>query len=385
MTLVIAIVALAAWLYLLSARGAFWSTGQSDTVASAPPARWPHVVAVVPARNEAGGIANCIRSLLTQDYPGTFSIILMDDDSSDGTAQIAAGTASALGMQDRLTILQSARLPTGWTGKMWAVNQGTEAALHRLDAPDYLLLTDADIVHHSRSVSWLAAKAENDGLVLTSLMVKLRCESLAERIHVPAFVFFFQMLYPFSWVNQQASRTAAAAGGCMLVRAEALRAAGGIESIREALIDDCALVAKLKAQGPIWLGLTDRVRSIRPYPEFADFRAMVSRSAYAQLHYSPLWLIGTLVGMSLIYLAPPLLAVFAHGFASFTGFAAWLLMAVAFFPILRLYRLSPAWGFALPGIAFLYTLYTVDSAVQYMLGRGGTWKGRTQANVAARR
>jgi hopene-associated glycosyltransferase HpnB len=216
-------------------------------------------------------------------------------------------------------------------------------------------------------------------LALTSLMVKLRCESLAERALVPAFIFFFQMLFPFSWIKQATAATAGAAGGCMLVRAETLRQAGGIEAIRNALIDDCALAAILKARGPIWLGLTERAHSIRRYPDFADIGRMVSRSAYAQLGYSPLLLLGTLAGMGLTYLAPPLLALAASGLARELGFVAWLLMAIALQPTLRFYRVSPLWGIGLPAIAFCYTLFTFDSALQFARGKGGLWKGRVQA------
>jgi hopene-associated glycosyltransferase HpnB len=228
----------------------------------------------------------------------------------------------------------------------------------------------------------LAARAQAGGLVLTSLMVKLRCESLAEQASIPAFIFFFQMLYPFAWVNRPGSEVAAAAGGCMLVRADALAKAGGIESIRTALIDDCALAKALKAQGPIWVGLTERVRSIRPYPDFSDIRRMVARSAYAQLRYSPLLLAGTVAGMLLTYLAPPLLAVFASGAARAIGLVTWILMAIAFIPTLRFYRLPLYWSLALPAIACLYMLFTLDSAYQYVRGRGGSWKGRAQANVS---
>ena len=235
-------------------------------------------------------------------------------------------------------------LPAGWTGKLWAVKQGIDAAMASPQPPDYLLLTDADIVHDPDSVRRLAAHAQADGLVLTSLMVKLRCESFAERVSIPAFIFFFQMLYPFSWVNRPGNAMAAAAGGCMLVRADALQKAGGIEAIRGALIDDCALAKALKKQGPIWLGLTDRVHSIRPYPDFADIRRMVARSAYAQLGYSPLVLAGTVLGMLLTYLAPPLFALFGSGAARVIGLVTWLMMAIAFQPTLRFYRLSPLVG-----------------------------------------
>jgi hopene-associated glycosyltransferase HpnB len=216
-------------------------------------------------------------------------------------------------------------------------------------------------------------------LVLNSLMVKLRCKSFAERAMVPAFIFFFEMLYPFAWINAREAATAGAAGGCMLVRADTLRQIGGIERIRDALIDDCALAAELKRNGPIRLSLTERARSIRPYPRFQDIRRMVSRSAYAQLHYSPLVLLGVVAGMGLTYLAPPLFAVAGEGWTRLAGLAAWLLMALGFQPTLRFYRVSPLWGIALPAIALCYTLFTLDSALQYARGKGGLWKGRVQA------
>jgi hopene-associated glycosyltransferase HpnB len=213
-------------------------------------------------------------------------------------------------------------------------------------------------------------------------MVKLRCESIAERMLIPAFVFFFQMLYPFFWVNRRDNATAAAAGGCMLVRPDALERAGGIEAIRDALIDDCALGARMNAQGPVWLGLTDRVHSIRPYPEFDDIRRMVVRSAYAQLGYSPLVLAGTASGMIVTYLAAPLLALFGSGFAQEAGILIWVMMALSFQPILRLYRLHPLWGIALPLIAYIYMVFTLESAYQHWRGRGGVWKGRVQADAS---
>jgi hopene-associated glycosyltransferase HpnB len=380
MTVLVASIALAIWLYLLCARGAFWLNTERDEPAPPMPASWPRVCAVVPARNEAASIGASIGALLRQDYPGEWSVVLVDDDSDDGTGDIARRAAGA--DAGRLTIVTSRTLPPGWTGKLWAVKQGVDAAMAMPQPPDYLLLTDADIVHEPDSLRRLVARAQANGLVLTSLMVKLRCESLAERAGIPAFIFFFQMLYPFAWVNRPASTVAAAAGGCMLVRADALARAGGIEAIRTALIDDCALARALKAQGPIWLGLTDRVHSIRPYPDFDDIRRMVARSAYAQLRYSPLLLAGTVAGMLLTYLAPPLLALFASGAAQVIGIVAWALMTVAFMPTLRFYRVPLYWSLALPAIAFLYMLYTLDSAYQYVRGRGGSWKGRAQANLS---
>ena len=375
----LAAAALAVWLYLVFAHGGFWLCRERDDGAPPPPAIWPPVTIVVPARNEADAIAQSIASLLGQDYPA-LSVVLVDDDSDDGTADIARRAAANLGAADRLAIVTSRILPAGWTGKLWSVKQGIAAAT--ANSPKYLLLTDADIVHAGDTVRWLVAHAEAHALVLASLTAKWRCDNLAERFHIPAFIFFFQMLYPFRWVNRPDRKTAGAAGGCMLLRADALAAAGGIDVIRDALIDDCALAAALKRQGPIWLGLTERVHSIRPYTSWGDIRRMVARSAYAQLHYSPLMLIGTVAGMTLTYLVPPAMALFATGWAQVFGIAAWLLMALAFQPTLRFYRVSPLWGLALPAITFLYVLYTLDSAYQYAAGKGGTWKGRVQAKAS---
>ena len=375
----VATMVLAAWLYLVFARGGFWLGRERDDGKVQRPALLPPVVIVVPARNEAENIAQSVTSLLSQDYPA-LSLVLVDDDSNDGTADVARQAAAALGSAERLIIVSSRSLPAGWTGKLWAVKQGIEAAEQR--APKYLLLTDADIVHAPDTVSWLVGQAEKHGLVLTSLTARWRCEDLAERVHIPAFIFFFQLIYPFAWVNRPDYPMAAAAGGCMLVRADALRAAGGIAAIHGALIDDCALARELKKQGPIWLGLTDRVRSIRPYPGWGDIRRMVARSAYAQLGYSPLVLAGTIAGMALTYLVPPFLALFGSGLAQILGIVTWALMAIAFQPTLRFYRLSPLWGVALPAITFLFMLYTMDSAYQYAAGKGGAWKGRVQAKAS---
>src|SRR5262245_4398870 len=380
--LVVACIALAVWLYLLLARGAFWRCTERDDRTPAEPRAWPRVVAVVPARNEADHIAASIGSLLGQDYRGPWAVVLVDDDSEDGTTDAARRAAKS---DARLHVIAGLGLPAGWTGKLWALKQGIDAAMALPQPPDYLLLTDADIVHAEDSVSRLVARAEEKRLVLTSLMVKLRCESFAECVSVPAFIFFFQMLYPFACVNRPESGVAAAAGGCMLVRADVLRAAGGIDVIRGALIDDCALAKVLKARGPIWLGLTERVRSVRPYPALADIRRMVVRSAYAQLRYSPLLLVATLAGMVLTYVVPPFAAIFGSGAARIIGIITWVLMAVSFQPTLRFYRLSPLWGVALPAIALQYMLFTLDSAYQYVRGRGGSWKGRVQANASGPR
>jgi len=379
---VIAALALAIWMVLLFGRGGFWLCRERDDGPIGAPDRWPRVTAVVPARNEAEYIAASIGSLAAQDYPGAFSIVLVDDDSDDGTADIARGAATHLSAERSFILLRSRGMARGWTGKLWALQQGVEAASAAREVPDYLLLTDADIVHAPDSLRSLVARAERGSCVLTSLMAKLRCESLAERSHVPAFVYFFQMLFPFRWVNNEHNATSAAAGGCMLVQADALRQIGGIESIRGALIDDCSLAKKMRNTGPIWLGLTERVRSIRRYDDWGEVRRMISRSAYAQLNYSPWLLLGATLGMALTFLAGPLLALFGTGLARILGLLVWALMALSFQPMLRFYRVSPLWGLALPAVAAAYMLYTLDSAYRYLRGQGGQWKGRVQANAS---
>jgi hopene-associated glycosyltransferase HpnB len=318
--------------------------------------------------------------LLRQDYPGTFSITLVDDNSSDGTAGVAHRAARACGAEDRLTVLSGAPLPRGWTGKLWAVRQGIESATAQ--EPHYLLLSDADIVYAPEMLRWLAAFAVARGTMLTSLMVKLGCETFVERAMIPAFIFFFQMLYPFAWVNRRDGATAAAAGGCMLIHAATLREAGGIDTIRNALIDDCALARRLKTRGPIWLGLTARVDSIRRYPHWRDVADMVSRAAYAQLGYSPLLLAATVAGLVLTFLVPPVATIAGPNDVRLIGVTAWASMALLFQPTLRLYGVSPLWGLALPAIAFAYLLFTLNSALQFMRGRAGYWKGRFQAERA---
>jgi hopene-associated glycosyltransferase HpnB len=378
----VAAAGLAIWLYLVFGRGFFWRAAErdDDLGRAAAPAEWPSVTAIVPARDEAEVIAASIDSLLRQSYRGRFRVVLVDDQSTDGTADAARAAAVALRAADRLTVLEGTAPPAGWTGKLWALDRGFRFVEACSEPADYVLFTDADIAYREPdALARLVRGAEARGLVLTSLMVRLRCLSFAEKLLVPAFVFFFDMLYPFGWVNDRHSRVAAAAGGCMLVRRKALAKAGGLPAIRNALIDDCALAALLKREGPIWLGLTERVESLRPYPAIDDIRRMVARSAYAELRYSPLRLAGTLLGMALTYLAPPLLALFAEGPARYLGIVTWILMAAAFMPMLRLYRRSPLWGFALPLIAAFYTAFTVDSALQHWRGRGGAWKGRFQA------
>ncbi len=378
-TEILAVICVAVWVYLLSARGRYWLGSIKDTARTVgQPAQWPAVVAVIPARNESELIEETVGSLLRQEYPGKLAVIVVDDDSSDDTAA-AAMRAAAAASSRQLTVIRGKGLSSGWTGKLWALNQGIAAA--EVSRPEYLLLTDADIMHAPDTLAWLVTHSLAGRFTLTSLMAKLRCESLAERSHVPAFIYFFQMLFPFPWVCRSDSKVAAAAGGCMLVRADALANVGGIASIRNALIDDCSLAAKLKATGPIWLGLTDRVCSIRPYNTLADVRQMISRSAYAQLRYSPLLLAATTAGMAVTFIIPAMIAIFAAGVPRYLGLLAWLMMTLSFVPTLRFYRISPLWSIALPGIAALYLYYTLNSAYQYLRRRGGHWKGRVHVDV----
>jgi hopene-associated glycosyltransferase HpnB len=376
---------LVAWIYLLGFHGGFWRVARYDDLPAPTETDWPEVVALIPARDEAPNIGRCITSLLSQPYAGRFSIILVDDQSSDGTAAIATAAAAAIGASDRLTVIAGVTPPAGWTGKLWALKQGLTVLATRGTPPVYLLLTDADIVYSGDVLARLVTRAERDRLVMTSVMARLRCESLAERVLVPAFVFFFQMLYPFSFVARRDHRTAAAAGGCILARWDAYQAAGSVDAIRGALIDDCATGAMLKRQGPVWLGFSQHVISVRASESFREVGQMIARSAYAQLRFS-LWLLaGTLVGMAVVYLAPVALALFAAGPARFVALAAWLAMAVAFQPTLAYYRRSPVWGLLLPVIAAIYLGYTIASAYHYYTGRGGMWKGRAQAHLTETR
>jgi hopene-associated glycosyltransferase HpnB len=374
------------WLGLIAGRGGFWRAGirESDLASAGAPPVWPSVTAVVPARNEADMLGTTIPALLAQDYPGRLQVIVVDDQSTDGTAVVARAAADALGAGDRLTVLPGRPLPSGWTGKVWAMAQGA-SAVEAEAKPDYLLFVDADIGLGDDVLVRLAAFAERRNTVLTSLMARLRADNSAEKLLAPAFVFFFQKLYPFAWVNDPKRATAAAAGGCMLVRREALQRAGGLAAIRDAIIDDCALGALMKRQGPVWLGLAETVESRRGYPTLGEFGRMVSRSAYAELDYSPLKLAGTVAGMVALYLAPPLFALFGPGWpARLLGAATWAVMAAAYWPMLRFYRLSPLYAPALPAIAALYTGFTFISALRHWRGRGGEWKGRYQAAVGDR-
>lgn len=361
------------WVYLLVARGGYWLARERSRDDLPAPSHWPAIVAVVPARDEVDVIARAIKSLVGQDYPGAFRVVVVDDQSTDGTGDAVRKLADA-----RVQVLDGSPRPSGWTGKLWAVAQGV--AHVRSDAPcDYLWLTDADIAHAPHNLRAIVSRAENSNLVLVSEMAKLHCATWPERFLIPAFVYFFDMLYPFAWVNDPRDRTAAAAGGSMLVRQEALEKAGGIEAIRGEIIDDCALARLMKQQGNIWLGLSELCESIRPYKSMGEIGRMVSRSAYAQLSYSPVVLVGTLLGMFVLYAMPVLAALDPSGPAGLGGLLAWITLAISYQPMLRFYRLSPLWGLALPAIGIVYTAFTIDSALQHWRGQGGMWKGRAQA------
>ncbi|MGF1523833.1 MAG: glycosyltransferase [Leptolyngbyaceae cyanobacterium] len=380
------LLALLIWVGMLAFWGQFWRADQRlDTQDEYALAAWPAVAVVMPARDEAALIGFAVRSHLTQTYPGPLSVVLVDDQSTDETAAITTQVAEDLGKVDDLTVLSGTSLSAGWTGKLWAMEQGFQYLKQPPQRPDYVLFTDADIEHDAASVQQLVTKAEVEKLDLVSLMVRLRCQSFWETLLIPAFVFFFQMLYPFPWVNDPQKQMAAAAGGCALIRFGALERIDGLQAIRHALIDDCALGAAVKAGGPIWLGLSTTTRSLRPYPDLESIWNMVARSAYTQLHYSPWLLVGTVLGMLLVYLVSPL--GFAVGLAwgqpmlVVIGLAGWLMMAVAYWPTLQLYGGSPPLALALPAIALLYTLMTIDSARRHWAGQGGAWKGRVYSDI----
>ena len=372
---VIGIIAAAAWVYLITFRGGFWRVREDGATTGPMPMR--SIVAVVPARDEADVIGRAVGSLLSQDYAGAFRVILVDDHSSDATADVAREAAMQAGASDRLTVIASAPRPPGWTGKLWAVHQGVAAA--QMHSPDYLLLTDADIVHMPDNLAGLVARAEQGGYDLTSLMVRLHCASAWERLLIPAFVWFFFMLYPPCWVGDPRARTAAAAGGCMLVQRNALERIGGIDSIRGEIIDDCALARHVKAAGHVWLGMAAETRSIRPYGSWRPIWDMIARCAFAQLGYSATALIGMVLALLVIFVAPPLLLLSGSVAAMALGAAAWLAMSLAYLPMLRFYR-GPIWlAPLLPLIALFYSAATIGSAIAFWRGRGGRWKGRYQA------
>lgn len=375
---VIAVIPVLVWAWLLTARGGFWRVATRSPARPAPP-RPParRVVVLVPARNEAALIGAAIASLAQQSFNGVIHLILIDDESSDGTADAAAAAARACGASARLSVIRGTSLPPGWTGKLWALAQGIAAAA-RFD-PDYLLFTDADIEHDPHSLESLVADAEANQRDLVSRMVRLSTATAAERLLIPAFVFFFFMLYPPAWVAAPGRRTAAAAGGCILIRPQALARIGGLEAIRSGIIDDCALARAVKGSGGrLSLELARDIRSLRVYGSFAAIGAMISRSAFAQLRHSYLALAGTLLGLFLTFLLPPALLCCGDPLAACLGAAVLLLMSLAYLPMVRFYGLPSPWCLCLPLIVLFYVAAVLHSVAQYTRGRGGQWKGRAQ-------
>jgi hopene-associated glycosyltransferase HpnB len=358
----IAFLALAVWLYLIFAHGKFWQS--APELPPATPLEFPDVDIIVPARDEADTIGPVIGSLLAQDYGGNYRVILVDDNSNDGTAALAGAAAN-------LDIISLTSKPPEWSGKLWALSQGVAAG----HAP-VILFTDADIVHDPRHLSSLVAKLLQSGADMVSEMVRLNCASLAERALVPAFVYFFQMLYPFARVNDSSSSVAAAAGGTVLIRREALQRSGGIDAIKNALIDDVALAKSVKKSGRIFLGHSALAASIRPYPNFADIWHMISRTAFTQLRHSSILLVLALLGLTLVWLVPPAAALSGHGDVLVCGLSAWGASAVSYMPTLARYGLNRLWALALPLIAIFYMAATFGSALNYWRGRGARWKNR---------
>lgn len=373
----LAAIPFAIWLYLLFARGNFWQVRDDDTELK-PPKRWPPVVAIVPARDEAETIARSVTSLAKQNYPGESSVVVVDDHSSDGTAELARKAAKESGAARNVAVYSAGELPPGWTGKVWAMNEGLAAVRDR--APEYFLFGDADIEHGPDTLARLVCRAESDSLDLASLMVFLPAKTLPEKLLIPPFLYFFLMLYPPSWVADPKARTAAAAGGSILLRREALERIGGMAAVQNEVIDDCALAAAVKKSGgKVWLGLTRASVSLRRYASFAEIRDLIARVAFTELHYSFLLLLGSLAGLLVVYLLPWVV------FFAYPG-QAWLLvdttlalMAASFVATVKFYGLSWLWALTLPAAALFYAYATCVSAVRYWLGRGGLWKGRTQA------
>jgi hopene-associated glycosyltransferase HpnB len=368
------------WVVLTFLWGAFWqlSAFDEDTTPPAALSVWPRVVAIVPARNEADTIARTVESLAQQHYPGEFHLIVVDDHSDDGTATLAIDAAAKAQATNRVTILPAPQLQAGWTGKIWAMQQAVDRSITL--NPEYLWFTDADIVHAPDTLKRLVSRAETRKLDLASLMVLLQANSFPERLLIPPFLYFFLMLYPPRWIADPKSRTAGAAGGCVLLRRTMLERLGGFASMRAEVIDDCALARSVKcAGGTLWMGVTRKSVSLRSYKTFAEIRDLIARTAFTQLRYSLLLLLGTLLGMFLTYIVPPVFAFHTQPLVWRMSLAAWALLTISYLPTVRFHRLSPLWAPFLPVAAAFYSYATWLSAVRYWLGRGGQWKGRSQA------
>src|SRR5579885_800543 len=371
---------LAIWVYLVFARGNFWwlRDFDDDIAPHDELKRWPRVVAVVPARNEAATIGRAVKSLARQAYDGELSVVVVDDRSEDGTAEFARHAAMEAGAAERVQVREATPLPGGWTGKLWAVHEGVARAAET--SAEFYWFTDADVEHGPDTLRRLVSRAETGGLDLASLMVLLDARSTAERLLIPPFLYFFLKLYPPRWIADPKARTAGAAGGCMLIRREALESIGGIAAIRSEVIDDCALARAVKSSGGrIWMGVTRASASLRSYGGLGEIRDLIARTAFTQLRYSATALMGTVLGMLLTYIAPIAIAFAPGKSAAAGGIAAWVLMTVSFVPTLWHFRISRYWALLLPVAALFYTYATCVSAVRYWAGRGGEWKGRAQA------
>jgi hopene-associated glycosyltransferase HpnB len=381
---ILGIVTLAIWLHLFFGRGWFWRVKNFDANEdrAKPQVVFPKIVAVVPARNEAKTIGEVVTSLVRQDYWGAFFIVIVDDHSDDETAAIANRVSMEHGAEEKVRVVTASALPAGWTGKLWALNEGVVTA--DAEAPAFYWFTDADITHAPGTLRKLVARAKQDNFGLASLMVLLQAKTLPERALIPAFLYFFLMLFPPQWIADEDLSTAGAAGGCILLRREALDRIGGLASIRGEVIDDCALARTVKESGGrVWMGLTRESASLRAYGTFGEIRDLIARTAFTQLRYSTLFLAGTLAGMFLTYLAPVMLLFVHDSTVRLLGLLAWLLMTLSFLPTVRFYRLSAAWAPLLPLTALFYSYATWLSAVRYWMGKGGLWKGRAQAPKGA--
>jgi hopene-associated glycosyltransferase HpnB len=377
MLLALGVLTFAIWLYLLLGHGRFWRVSRHLPSKLLKQRSAYRIAIIVPARNEAEVIGRTITSLLNQRGDNSIHIFLVDDGSTDGTADIARQTAAQSNQSSLLTIIQAQPLAAGWTGKLWALQQGIERA--REFNPDFFLLTDADILHGKDNLSRLVAIAESGPYDLASFMVKLHCETLAEKFLIPAFVFFFLKLYPPAWIADRRHKTAGAAGGAILIRPQALDQAGGIAAIRNEIIDDCALAKRVKnSGGKIWLGLTENTVSLRAYNTFSEIERMIARTAFNQLKHSALMLLAALAGLAAMYLLPLILLASRDFLPMVLALNAWVLMICAYLPMVRFYRLNPLWALTLPFAAIFYMAATIDSAIQFWSGRGGEWKGRSQ-------
>lgn len=384
LALILASVSAVIWLYLALFRGRFWLANQRLSTEHAQLDTWPDIAIVIPARNEQGVIKPTLTSFQNQDYPGYLSIIVVDDNSEDGTVDDIKHSRDT-----KTELLQGRAVPAGWTGKLWALQQGIDEILLRKPLPAFFLFSDADIIHPKESVRQLVLHAEERALELVSLMVRLNCRSKWEMILIPAFVFFFQKLYPFPWINNPSCKTAGAAGGCILIRTATLLQAGGLEKIKNQVIDDCALAQLIKPHGSIWVGLTQEVISHRPYASLKEIWNMVIRTAFNQLHHSACLLALSCIGMILTYVIPP--AVFVVGAISLNflliaiGGVVWAIMILCYAPTLRLYTRRPLEALLLPIAALMYTLMTIDSAQRFWRHKNPTWKGRANQIGGARK